>query len=321
MSEAKKLLIIDAQNMFIRNYVLSPAMDLNGNPIGGVAGFLKSLQKEIRETSPDKVVICWEGAGGSARRRSLNKEYKVGRKAPRLNRQFQMPCAEEERANKLRQQLRLMEYLDTMPVVQLSLESQEADDIIGWLCRTDTFSAWSKIIISSDKDFIQLCDDHTILYRPVAKEVLNKKRIVDKFGIHPTNFALARALVGDNSDNIKGIRGVGLKTVAKRFSFLSEGRDHSVQDLIKYSRENLKASKVYEKVAASEDLIKENYDLMQLYVTNISDQGKQKLSWALENLGKSFSKYKIHVMMREDGIMNVNIEQMLSTMNRWKDDN
>ena len=174
MSEAKKLLIIDAQNMFIRNYVLSPAMDLNGNPIGGVAGFLKSLQKEIRETSPDKVVICWEGAGGSARRRSLNKEYKVGRKAPRLNRQFQMPCAEEERANKLRQQLRLMEYLDTMPVVQLSLESQEADDIIGWLCRTDTFSAWSKIIISSDKDFIQLHKFRNVSqYSPITKKMVN----------------------------------------------------------------------------------------------------------------------------------------------------
>jgi hypothetical protein len=82
----------------------------------------------------------------------------------------------------------------------------------------------------------------------------------------------------------------------------------------------LKTSKVYEKAAVSEDLIKENYDLMQLYVTNISDQGKQKLLWALEKSGKSLSKYKIHVMMREDGILNVNIEQMLSTMNGWKDD-
>ena len=316
----KKLLIVDGQNMFIRNYVLSPAMDLNGNPIGGLAGFLKSLQKEIRETSPDKVIICWEGPGGSARRRAVNKQYKTGRKAPRLNRQFQMPSAEEEKANKLRQQLRLMDYLEQLPVVQLSLEGQEADDIIGWICRSNMFKDWSKIIVSSDKDFIQLCDGQTILYRPVAKEVLNKKRIVEKFGIHPTNFALARSLVGDSSDNIQGVRGVGLKTVAKRFSFLSEEKSYSVQDLIDYSRDNAESSKVYEKVADASDLIKENYDLMQLYTSNVSDQGKQKLLWALKNTGKSFSKYKIHVMMREDGIMNINIEQMLTTMKRWQDD-
>ena len=228
-----------------------------------------------------------------------------------------MTSAEEEKVNKLNQQLRVVEYLEQMPVVQLSLEGQEADDLVAWLCCNDQYKDWSKIIVSSDKDFIQLCDDKTVLYRPVAKEILNKKRVIEKFGIHPNNFALARSLVGDASDNIKGVKGVGLKTVAKRLPFLIEEKSYSVKDVLSFSKDNEKTAKVFQKILEEESVIQENYDLMQLYLSNIPDQGRQKLLWALKNTGKEFSKYQIRVMMRQDGIMNVNIEEMLSTMSRW----
>ena len=77
----KRLLIIDGQNMFIRNYVMSPQLDINGNPIGGLTGFMRSLQKEVRRANPDRVVVCWEGPGSSQKRREKNKNYKLGRKA------------------------------------------------------------------------------------------------------------------------------------------------------------------------------------------------------------------------------------------------
>ena len=66
--------------------------------------------------------------------------------------------------------------------------------------------------ISNDQDFLQLCDDKTILLRPGKKEqVLNKKKVLEEYGIHPRNFAWARAVVGDKSDNLEGVRGLGLK--------------------------------------------------------------------------------------------------------------
>ena len=68
----KRLLIIDGQNMFIRNYVMSPQLDINGSPIGGLTGFMRSLQKEVRRAKPDRVAICWEGPGGSQSRREKN---------------------------------------------------------------------------------------------------------------------------------------------------------------------------------------------------------------------------------------------------------
>ena len=113
--EMKRLLIIDGQNMFIRNYVMSPQLDINGNPIGGLTGFMRSLQKEVRRAKPDRVVVCWEGPGGSQKRREKNKNYKLGRKAPKLNREYEFATPEEERENKYEQLLRLTEYLETCP--------------------------------------------------------------------------------------------------------------------------------------------------------------------------------------------------------------
>ena len=119
----KRLLIIDGQNMFIRNYVMSPQLDINGHPIGGLTGFMRSLQKEVRRAKPDRVVVCWEGPGGSQKRREKNKNYKLGRKAPKLNREYEFATPEEERENKYEQLLRLTEYLENLPILQMSLEA------------------------------------------------------------------------------------------------------------------------------------------------------------------------------------------------------
>ena len=69
----KRLLIIDALNMYFRAYIVDPSVSTNGQPIGGVKGFLKILQKLVRETKPDEIVICWDGEGGSQKRKAKNK--------------------------------------------------------------------------------------------------------------------------------------------------------------------------------------------------------------------------------------------------------
>ena len=116
-----------------RNYIVNPSLSTNGQPIGGLKGFLQSLQKLIRETKPDQVVICWDGEGGSQRRKSQNKGYKEGRKPIRLNRDIRNLTENEEISNKIWQQTRLVEYLNELPIVQLMLPAVEADDIISVL--------------------------------------------------------------------------------------------------------------------------------------------------------------------------------------------
>ena len=315
----KRLLIIDGQNMFIRNYVMSPQLDINGSPIGGLTGFMRSLQKEVRRAKPDRVAICWEGPGGSQKRREKNKNYKLGRKAPRLNREYTFANAEEERENKYSQLVKLTEYLDNLPVLQLSLESVEADDIIAWLCHCNEYAEWQKLIISNDKDFIQLCDDKTVLVRPGKnEEVLNKHNILEQYSIHPRNFAWARAITGDKSDNLEGVKGLGLATVAKRFSFLSENKDYGLKDIMTHAKNNSSKIKAYQNVLDNEEIIASNYDIMQLYTSTISSQGTQKLKYAVKNDGVDLNRSQIRKMLLKDGIGTLNIDELMLMLNSHK---
>ena len=76
----KKLLIIDGLNMFLRKYIVNPALAHDGHPIGGCIGFIKSLQKVCGMFSPDEIIIAWDGHSGSSKRKEMNKGYKDGRK-------------------------------------------------------------------------------------------------------------------------------------------------------------------------------------------------------------------------------------------------
>ena len=89
-------MVIDALNMYFRAYIVDPSLSTNGEPIGGIKGFIKILQKMCREMKPDQVVICWDGAGGSNKRRAQNKNYKSGRKPIRLNRSVRNMSLDEE---------------------------------------------------------------------------------------------------------------------------------------------------------------------------------------------------------------------------------
>ena len=315
----KRLLIIDGMNCFVRNYVVSPQLDIEGKPIGGLTGFLRSLQKEIRRAKPDRVVVAWEGPGGSQARREKNKNYKLGRKAPKLNREYEFSSPEEERENKYEQVIRLTEYLDHLPVLQLAVENVEADDVIAWLCHCNEFDEWQKVIVSNDQDFLQLCDDKTILLRPGKNEqILSKNKVLEQYGIHPRNFAWARAIVGDKSDNLDGIKGLGLKTVAKRFPFLSENKDYTLSDILTHAKNNKSKVKAYQNVEENEEIIASNYEIMQLYTSTISSQGVQKLKYALKNDGVNLNRSQIRTMLLKDGIGTLNIDELMLMLNSHK---
>mgnify|MGYP003625311284 FL=1 len=312
----KRLLIIDALNMYFRAYIVDPSLSTNGQPIGGMKGFLKILQKLVRDTKPDEIVICWDGEGGSQKRKTKNKGYKEGRKPIRLNRDIRNLSANEEIANKIWQQTRLAEYLNELPIVQLVLPAVEADDIVSVVSQHPLYNGWQKVIVSSDKDFFQLCDNETVVLRPIQKEIVNQKSLVEQYGIHPKNFALARAIAGDKSDNLPGVGGVGLPTVSKRFPFLAENISFGTDSLIIHAEENKGNVKAYTSVIEHQDLIRDNYRLMQLYTPSLSVQGRKKIDYALENFEPELAKTNVKAMMIEDGFGVVNFTDLFAAMNK-----
>jgi|TARA_R110000796_G_scaffold20551_1_gene61101 DNA polymerase I len=321
MKKQERVMLIDALNLFLRAYIVNPTIAKDGSPIGGTVGFLKSLQKLTREIKPTRIIICWDGRGGSRKRKQQNANYKAGRSPVRLNRSFKILTEVEEKENKIVQMYKIMEYLNNFPTIQLVADEVEADDIISYVCRYSQFKDYQKVIVSSDKDFYQLLDDTTVLHRPIQQKYLNCKNIVEEHGIHPNNFALARAMAGDKSDNLKGVPGVGLKTIAKRFPFFADKEDVTIKYLIEFCNHQESNIKAYAAISDDEQLVKDNYSLMQLYSPSLSIQTKQSIDWTIKEFQYMFNNTETNLMMYQDGINQINWSDMFREFKRLRMDN
>lgn len=313
-----RILIVDALNAFFRAYIVNPTLSPNGQPIGGVVGFLKILQKLCKETKPDLVVVCWDGAGGSRKRKAMNSNYKEGRTPIRLNRDVRILSDNDELQNKIWQQTRVIEYLNELPIIQLMYPEIEADDLVSFVCSLPSLSNSQKVIVSSDKDYIQILDKNVVLYRPIQEEVLNVKKVVEDYNIHPTNFALARAIAGDKSDNLAGVEGVGLATVAKRIPMLAESNSYSIDDVVEYCREQGNKIKVYENIVNNAQLVRDNYKIMQLYSPQVSIQTKVEIEQIFNSFQPQTNLFNFKKMMVQDGIGTLNLNLLFDTMKHTK---
>jgi DNA polymerase-1 len=311
----KRILIIDSLNAFVRAYSADPSVTPKNIPVGGVRGYLKILQKMLRTTNPDKVFICWDGEGGSKKRKNMFEGYKAGRNPLTLNSGIKA-SAEDELKNRIWQETRLVEYLNTLPIVQIMEAGVEADDLIALVCKDSKFEGQQKVIVSNDKDFIQLCDDETILYRPVKDQVMNIKTVVEEYGIHPYNFAIARAIVGDISDNLPGVRGAGLATIAKRFPFLSEAKEYSLDDIYLHCRTNVAGVKIYKGVLQEQKQIKLNHRMMQLQYRLVPTETKKRIFKDIKDAECIFDKDKYIKFCTEDGFMDINFEVLFDQMKK-----
>jgi len=287
-----RLLIIDGNNRFISCYIKNPSISPDGKPVGGIDGFLKSLNKLLRETKPDKVLICWDSPDNAKKRRRINKNYKLNRKSARLNRFVEEKSAKKNEENRNWQLLSLIGILNYLPVSQVCLTNIEADDIIAFVC--NNYKNHDKIIVSSDKDYYQLLDDSTVVMRPTQKEILTKYDVTEKYNIHPNNFPIARAIEGDSSDNLKGVKGLGIKTVSKLFTRLKNEDFFELKDVFKICEEKVKneknCGKSIHKILENKELIEENYVLMQLQVTRISVQNQNVIHSIVEHNDSDFNQ-------------------------------
>lgn len=309
------LLIIDAYNLFIKNYIVVPSLTPNGEMVGGVKGFLKSLQSFLFEFKVEKVLVVWDGVGGSKKRRESYKGYKEGRKPLQLNKNLiQEHLTQDELfQNRKFQFIRTIEYLNQLPVIQLMIDKVEADDVVSFICLMEEHKGLKKVIISADKDFYQLCSDEVSLYRTTQKEHVNGADVLSLFNISPMNFALARSVCGDASDNIKGVERAGLATLAKRFPLLAEETSKTIDELIQYAYEQIESGskiKLYKNVLENKQLIEENYKITQLYSPSISVQNTDKIRNTINNFIPTFLKTEITKMMIKDGFLDVNWERM-----------
>ena len=261
MTGSRPVLIVDGANLFLRSWAAYPTMSSHGYQMGGCVGFMKTLSRILREIQPSKVCVVWEG-GGSSRRRTLYPDYKMGRRAEKLNRFYgdDIPDSED---NKKHQLITLLGILKFVPVYQVYVSNCEGDDVVAHLCK-GPFRSKEKVIVSADKDMYQLLDDTTKLYNLHKKRVVSSDDIFEEYRIKTHNFAVAKALCGDPGDNVPGVKGVGFKTAAAKFPFLGSDSEVILQEVIDFCHTHSSDSVIYRRVLEQQDDLKRNWRLVHL---------------------------------------------------------
>jgi len=295
-----RYLIIDGLNLFFRNFAMLNMVNSKGTHIGGLGGFLRSLGALIRQINPTEVYVVFDGPGSSMARKNINPKYKANRNITRITNWEVFDDLGEEHDSKIDQIIRLISYVKTLPVTLLSLEKTEADDIIAHLSKILSKKKNSQtFIVSSDQDFLQLVTDNIIVYRPIEKVYYTKDKVEEKFKILKDNFLIYKTLMGDSSDNIPGVKGLGIK---KLFSKFPEIKDTplTLDSIVNICEGKFKNHIIYTRVLDSLNELKNSYKIMDLSNPMLSKDDKEYIESAVSNKKLVFLPDQFQSLYDED---------------------
>jgi DNA polymerase-1 len=314
----ERVLLIDGLNLFFRNFAMMKMVNQDGAHIGGLGGFLRSLNYLVNQLQPTSVYVVFDGAGSSMNRKNLLPEYKSGRNLVRITNWDIFDSLEEEHDSKVNQTVRLVHYLKCLPVKTVSINKVEADDIIAYLSDILSTKHGSKVfIVSNDRDFVQLVNDKITVYRPAEKEFYTKEMIKNQFGVLTENFILYKTLLGDQSDKVEGVKGLGQKGIAKKFPELLE-RPLSFDDLMDIAESKLKEHVVYARVLHDKARLKNNFKIMDLGKPLVDEVEKQYLEELSEELPPALNTKAFMLLYNEDGLGRLMKDPELTINNTFK---
>ena len=308
------ILVIDAMNMLIRSFSLLKAMNPDGTHIGGIVGFLRSLGYVTRIFDPTRVIVVWDGKGGSANRKNINPDYKAQRATARITHWGLYDTKEQEMEALIGQLIRVQDYLECLPVTQVQIEKLEADDIMAYIAKQSSYSKVKKCtIVSSDKDFLQLVDDTVEVYAPVKKKTFTEDNIFDELKVLPENYNIVKSLLGDNSDNLKGVKGLGIKTIVAEFPKLLKERTN-LDYIFKVAEEKLEGKKIFSKIIHNWKNVEDNFAMMDLHASSLDDK---EVETVMEVMRTKVGKIQIGAFLAF--LDNDNIEGITKNTVGWLD--
>ena len=246
-----KWLLLDGFNLAFRAFYGMPELTrADGFPTGALHGWVKTIWRLQDQEKPDAMLVFFD-LGGAQDRLALHPEYKAQRK--------ETPAALEQQIPVIKELTR------AMGLVGVELEGVEGDDLLASQARLLAAAGHDVLIVSADKDFAQCVDERVQLLLPpptanpkLGWRVMDAAGVAEKFGVPPARIAEYLALIGDSSDNIPGIEGVGPKTAAKWFA------EFGTLETILARAGELKPERFRELVAANAAIVRRNLRLTTL---------------------------------------------------------
>jgi DNA polymerase-1 len=196
-----KFYLIDGSGFIFRAYhALPPLQRKDGTPVGAVYGFCNMLSKLMTSVDQDRILVVFDAARKTFRQ-DIYPDYKAHR-----------PPTPED----LIPQFSLIkESCGAFGVSSIEMEGFEADDLIATLAQNAVTAGKQVIVVSSDKDLMQLVNDNISLLDPIKNKAIHYEDVLEKFGVSPQKVIDVQALAGDSSDNVPGVAGIGIKTAAQ----------------------------------------------------------------------------------------------------------
>ena len=294
-----RVLIVDGLNLYLRAFAVNGALNENGVPVGGLTGFLRSLAYAIREVNPTRVIIAYDGQGGSQRRRKIHPDYKANRKpGKRITRWDAFKNATEEKDAMKIQFSRLIEYLDFLPINVISIDRIEADDTIAYIAHT--LLDEDVTILSADQDFLQLVNERITVWSPTKKKFYTPRMVEADYGVPAHNFLMYKVLMGDKSDNIEGVKGLGPKKLPKIVPDLLTQTTLDLDFILEHAGKG--EEPMHKKISESETQLRLNEELMDLKNPPISGELKLQIARLIEA--------PINLLSRNDFIMMYSDDQL-----------
>jgi len=303
------VLLVDGDNLLTIGFYGVKNAFHKGQHVGGIYHFLNTLRRAFEYYHLDKIVVFWDGHEGSQNRKKIYIHYKENRRS-RLR-------SEEELQSYLTQKDRVKQYLEELYVRQGEYEFCETDDNIAYY--TQNSPDENKIIYSSDGDLTQLVSENTQIYNPSHGKLYkqNDTIVYDKEDILIENVRLVKMICGDSSDNIAGIKGMGVK---RFLSFFPELRTESISvQQVKERSELLFEQDKHNKLITNlltgvtkhgvfgEEFFDVNNRIVSLDEPFLSDEAKENIDLLInESLDQEGRSYKNAMkMMMDDGLFNM----------------
>jgi len=308
-----RTMFIDGLNLFFRNFATLNYINQDGVHIGGLGGFLRSIGTLVKAIQPTSVYIIFDGMGSSTNRKNLVPEYKSNRGITRMTNWDIFDSIDDEDEAKYGQIGRLVHYLKCLPVTVISIDKAEADDVIAYLAKRVTQSQPNSkaFIVSSDKDYLQLVNDEITVYRPSEKDFYTYNTVVEKTGVLPENFIVLKTLTGDNSDSVKGIKGMGAKTAVKLFPELLS-KPITFDEVIKIAEEKHTSNILYSKLLFEEQQLRRTYRIMDLHNPILDERQIEIIEEHLTTPTPKIRLSEFLTMHTEDGL-----QALVKAPNYW----
>ncbi len=256
-SDPNELVLVDGSSYLYRAFhALPPLVTSRGQPTGAVKGVINMIRALMKSCGHSNIAIVFD-AKGKTFRNDIFEEYKAHRPP--------MP-------DDLRSQIEpIHQIIRAMGLPLLVVEGVEADDVIGTLSQMATEKGIKTLISTGDKDLAQLVNDHVTLINTMTNEILDTDGVVKKFGIKPIRIVDYLALMGDKSDNIPGVPGVGAKTALKWL------QEYDSMECVIENAEEI-GGKVGERLRENLGLLRLSYELATIKLDVDLDTGIQNLT-------------------------------------------